>query len=357
LVRNQIELLRSGNVLAKVVQTLRLNDDPDFASGSAMDAVRRELRVQQVGTSHLISVSFKASEPTKAARVVNSVINFYLQELVRASEAASSNAPALRELYQNLGPSAHVISEADPPLRADGPPAALILIAAALSGLGIAAALAILLDVLNDTIRAPRQIESALGLPCLGVIPRLAAADSLVESAVAWTRSSQGYAMRRMAAALCDASARGVRIIGVTSTVPGEGATTIATGLAQTMVAMGRSVLLIDGACKNFVDGPMCLERMTEVQNAANHPYELAIVDMPSLAEGPDVRAAARSLDGFLIVVKWGETESELVRQGLRSAGAAREKFFGAVLNMADEKMMELYGDRPRTNLGVAMSS
>ena len=44
--------------------------------------------------------------------------------------------------------------------------------------------------------------------------------------------------------------------------------------------------------------------------------YDLVIVDMPALATGPDVRAAAQSLDGFLLVVKWGATESELVPTG-----------------------------------------
>ena len=85
--------------------------------------------------------------------------------------------------------------------------------------------------------------------------------------------------------------------------------------------------------------------------------YDLVIVDMPALATGPDVRAAAQSLDGFLLVVKWGATESELIRQALRSAGEARPKFVGAVLNMADDGMMRSYGYEPGVELKVATAS
>jgi Mrp family chromosome partitioning ATPase len=79
----------------------------------------------------------------------------------------------------------------------------------------------------------------------------------------------------------------------------------------------------------------------------------MVIVDMPALAAGPDVRAASRWVDGYLLVVKWGATESELVRQALRSAGEARPKFAGAILNMADEQKMAIFGYQltPRPNL------
>lgn len=384
LVQNQIEMLASGNVLSPVIQKLKLNQDPEFAArGSVMESVRRKLRARQVGSSHLITVSFKASEPDKAARIVNAVIAVYLQELTRASEAASANAPALRELYQTLGPSAHVVSEADPPVRADGPPPALILIAAALVGLVGAASIAILLDLISDTLRSAEQVESALGLECVGVISRRAAAEGAAavmpaDPGVRGPRSSENQAMRRVAAAVLDASLRGLRTLGMTSTVPGEGTTTCAIALAQAMAEIGKRVLLIDAVSENPtasrwaldlprnplqpVRGPRlkAIEGIVQVterlhvlpapklrQGAAHadepsslqdilsgvvESYDLVIVDMPSLAAGPDVRAAAPSLDGFLLIVKWDDTESELVRQGFQSAGEAREKFVGADL-------------------------
>lgn len=415
LVQNQIELLRSGNVLTQVVDALQLTKDPEFSdhrwvassqaglpSGSrpqvkeddvafnaTLDIVRRKLSVRQIGTSHMVRVSFKASEPEKAARIVNTVIRIYFQELARASDSILSKAPELREVFQSLGPSALLISEAEPPVRADGPSAAIIVLVAGLLGLVAAAAAAILLDVTNDTIRNAQQMEYVLGLECLGVFHRQADLRAIAQHAAAQLpHLSDRQALRRMTTVL-ESSSHGPRTIGVTSTVPSEGVTTLAIGLSQAAAVLGKRVLLIDGVPENSsasrwaaklpqlpprsdrephsrtLDGLVRLQLglhvlsiaelvkgkagsmyaalLNEVLGSVADSYDLVIVDMPSLAEGPDVRAAAHVLDSFLLVVKWGATESELVRQGFRSAGDARPKFIGAVLNMADERIMNLY--------------
>lgn len=431
MVQNQMELLRSGNVLVKVIDELQLTKDPEFAAdgrapsepqkadtaqssaaagqngsayGAALKAMNSKLGVRQVGTSHMITVSFKASDPEKAARIVNSVIRIYLQERGRASDAASSKAPTLRELYQSLGPSAQVVSEAEPPVKADGPPAILILAAAALFGLGAAAAAAILLDVINDTIRSAQQMEYVLDLECLGVVPRFQSLGSSGEDTAArHLLASEAQVLRRVAATLQDTSLRGPRTIGVTSTLPGEGATTLAIGLAKMAAASGKRVLLIDAVPENpsvsrwvaslsrsplgsgadqetevlgcivkaqaglhvlplaeRPEGrlrPMRRDLLDDILRAAEGSYDLVIVDMPSLVAGPEVRAAAQSLDGFLLVVKWGATESELVRQAFQSTGQARPKFIGTVLNMADEATMKRYGYRRPEEMKVVTAS
>ena len=85
--------------------------------------------------------------------------------------------------------------------------------------------------------------------------------------------------------------------------------------------------------------------RLAEVIREATASYDIVIVDMPPLASGADVRAAASNFDGILLVVKWASTDSDLVRQAFRSTGEARAKFIGAVLNMVDEEALERYGD------------
>lgn len=419
LVQNQIELLRSGNVLTQVIKTLELYEDPEFYEGpdepaspqnggppansspaiednpaynATLDVLRQRLRIRQIGTSHMVRVSFKATEPEKAARIVNTVIRIYFQELLRASDSILSKAPELREVYQSLGPSALLISEAEPPIRADGPSSAIIVIVATLLGFCVTAAAAIASDVMNDTIRSAEQMEYVLGLECMGVFHRQAGVHAIAQHATAQiAHLSERQALRRMTTTVLESPSRGPRTIGVTSTVPGEGKTTLAIGLSQAAAALGKRVLLIDGVpgnpsisrwaaalphipsrpdgepqphaealaglvklqlglhvltlaeMANGDAGAMGPALLSEVLSSVADSYDLVIVDMPSLAEGPDVRAAASLLDGFLLVVKWGATASELVRQGFRSAGEARPKFVGAVLNMADERIMKLY--------------
>jgi capsular polysaccharide biosynthesis protein/Mrp family chromosome partitioning ATPase len=418
MVQNQIELLRSGNVLAKVVEALKLAEDPEFAGPqspssevrkagqqqaspqavtgnsafrAALGELKGKLSVRQVGTSHMVTVSFRASDPEKAARIVNMVVRTYLQERARASDAASSRAPTLREIYQSLGPSAQVVSEAEPPIRKDGPPAALILAAAALFGLGAASAIALLLDLIDDTIRSEHQMEYVLGLECLGVVPRFPGVGDWAEDGAALRLlASERPVLRRASAMVQDSASAGPQTIGVTSVLPGEGTTTLAISLAKTAVATGRRVLLVDAVpddpslsrwiaslsqdppppgahpptealegivavqpgldvlplAERLGGGDRLLPRglLEAVLSAAESSHDLVIVDLPALVAGPQVRAAASALDGFLLVVKWGATPSELVRQAFRSAGEARLKFIGSILAMADEKAMQRYG-------------
>lgn len=416
LVQNQMEIIQSRSVLLKLVDSLNLTADPEFAGAApgllqslksllplrrdaaldesivktaqALDSIRHKLKVHRVGSSYTMVASFTASTPKKAAYVANELARAYLQE-VRVNEAALSKAPALRERFQGLGPNAYVISEAAPPIHADGPSLTMIALGAAFLGLGVGAALALLIDLLDRTIRTPEQIESLLGFECFGAIPRLAFAADEGERASFAARRPQSLlaqALRRAAAALQEASPE-IRSLGVTSVAPGEGATLIAANLARVAAGAGKRVLLIDGVTddpsltrllapnarrdlaasgRSFAAGGVIDQgggvhvlpaaassvwrddaasgALLEFIPEACESYDLVIVDMPSLAAGPQVRMAGQTLDGFLLVVKWGDTGSELIRGAMRSAGKAQAKFIGSVLNMADEKTMGTYG-------------
>lgn len=437
LVQNQIEILQSRSVLMKVIENMELDADPEYvpaesglfqllknavlarskppvdekslAFGLALESLRRSLKTTRVGTSHTVMVSVKASNPDKAARVANEVARAFLQERDRTLDSRASKAPALRELYQGLGPSAYVISDAEPPIRPDGPPGSLIVIGAAVLGLGAGAFGAVLLDFLDDTLRNPDQLEAVLGMECLGAIPRLQPMDrgggvtsqhnipsdlgELLASIAQHHCSTTASTLQSVRAAIHDSSSHDVCSIGVTSAVPGEGVTTIAIGLAQMIAGSGRRVLLITSRPTNSslphpiapgvrtgaagsarprssfaadavvdersglhilpvgdgTDADDDLVQSTILDTAlreASGSYDFVIVDLPSLVSGADVRALAHVLDGLLLVVKWGETNSGLLSQAVQSVGEARRKFIGAVLNMADEKMISLNRDR-----------
>jgi len=205
LVQNQIEMVQSRNVLMKVIDGLALDREPGNvesgwsftkvlkaiwpwqAAGARtkdqrrvllLEHLRRNLTGRRVGASHVVSVSFKARDPQEAARVVNKIVRTYLQERARAWDVGAARSPAIRELYQSLGPSGYVVSEADPPARPDGPAPYVILIGAAVIGALLGAAAALLADFLDKTFRSADQVESVVGLPCLAVIPHIDGASA-----------------------------------------------------------------------------------------------------------------------------------------------------------------------------------
>jgi polysaccharide biosynthesis transport protein len=428
LLQNQIEILRSRTVLAKVISALNLSNDPEYCCAGpgflqslkeliftrstqlvdektrrlvvTLESLRRRLKIRRVGTSHMVQLRLAASEPEKAMRIANEVARAYVQERTRLI----SEAAALRELYQGLGPSADVTANAELPIRPDGPSSLALVLGAALLGFGSAGVLAILLDAFNNTIRNPEQLEYFLGLQCLGFLPycecertawnkREAARSGSTRRGDPGTMPS---ALRRARAAIGELGSREFLSLGVTSTVSGEGTTTIAMHLARLMALAGKRVLLIDHstACTSLlrgrVPGPAHspaqnahappakgandeggglhvlsliangsstsgLAPLQEIVRSAKHAYEVVIVDFPCLASGPDVRAAAHLLDGFLLVIKWGGTDCELARQALQSAGEAQAKFVGAVFNMADQQTIDRYGDKLSTTTEVSM--
>ncbi len=422
LLQNQIEILSSRTVLAKVIRALDLTNDPEYHSHSrsifrplkelilpspvqlvddktlsfviTLESLRRKLKIRRVGTSHVVQIRFTASEPEKAVRIANQVAQVYLQERTRLL----SEALAIREVYQGLGPSANIISEVEPPTRPDGPSKLLIALGAALLGLAGGVIVAILRDALNNTVRNPEQLEHFLGLRCLGCVP-LCDSETTARSKKQERRISNrqrhstrvvALALRRVMAAIQEPCSPGFRSLGVTSAVSGEGATTIAVNLARLMTLSGKRVLLISrpdariaprtslaqeagrlplgsdegigslgsgaaidaggglhvlplGDADTHSTGP---QPLGEYVRKALNSYDFVIMDFPCLVSGARVRAAADALDGFLLVVKCGGTDCELTRQALQFSGEAQAKFIGAVLNMADEATITRYGDK-----------
>ncbi len=376
LLQNQTEFLRSRVVLGKVIDTLDLTKDPEFfyrrpdsiltrlkeliappppklvddrtvAFVETLAALRKNIDVARVGASHIVRMDVRSTDPRKAVQIANEVARTYLQE--RKSRGMGGDA-AIRELYQGLGPSAYVVSEVQPPIRASGLSNLIIVLGFTLAGLCGGAVVAVLRDVLSNNIRNPEQLEYFLGLPCLGAVATVPGGmqSGRIPGRVA--------GLEKISALLREE--RSVQSLGITSVLPGDGVTTIALNIARCISGSGRNVLLVDCSSDQVrgrssereiaVTGPVAesgdefdrcatpVEALDALMRWASESYDAVIVDLPSLVCSVDARVAARSLDGLLLLVKSGNTDCELARQALESAAEARAKFMGAILNMIE---------------------
>jgi uncharacterized protein involved in exopolysaccharide biosynthesis/Mrp family chromosome partitioning ATPase len=97
-IQNQIQLLTSRDLAARVVEKLDLEDDPEFTGGSvplnplhwfepmrpskrtgvAIGALIRHLSVSAVGLSTTITVTVSARDPAKAALIADTVVQTYI---------------------------------------------------------------------------------------------------------------------------------------------------------------------------------------------------------------------------------------------------------------------------------------
>jgi capsular exopolysaccharide synthesis family protein len=110
---------------------------------------------------------------------------------------------------------------------------------------------------MDDSIKYPDEVERVLGLPLLGIIPKLNRKRTSGNKPVAMEvhedpRSALAEAYRSVRTALQFSTAEGApkRLV-VTSTTRNEGKSTTSLALAINFAQMGQRVLLIDGDMRN----------------------------------------------------------------------------------------------------------
>ena len=219
-----------------------------------------------------------------------------VQQMVDASEKTNndmvllrslqSSADTYRSLYQNFlqrytqavqdesfpVPEGRVITAAVPPERKSEPKTSIILAFAFALGGAMGFVTAFVQETLDTGIRTSRQLRSATGAECLGLVPRLKssrgrgwlrrrfgrtapqAADllgdqgDLLRQVVDAPQSAFAAAIRALQMRLVHQhlSSRNLKVIGCISTVPGAGSSTVAANLAHLLAKTGGPTVLLD---------------------------------------------------------------------------------------------------------------
>jgi len=184
----------------------------------------------------------------------------------------------------------------------------------------------------------------------------------------------------------------GAKVIGIVSSLPGEGKSTIAINFAELLAAQGARTLLIDGDMRNpgatraigrHADAgllevlmenrpvqdlllvnqktklaflPAVVKRrvphssellasnaMHKMLESARANFDYVIIDLPPLGPVVDARAISPQIDAFVYVVEWGRTSRKMVRSTLFGDPEIANKCAGVILNKVDPKKMKLY--------------
>jgi len=171
---------------------------------------------------------------------------------------------------------ARVISPASIPLQKSKPKTLIVLALSIFGGIGIGCGLALLRDAMDRVFRTANQVETALQLPCIALVPLVngdfgkqlprkaalginAGRDGPVsrDADVIWTvvntpLSSFAESIRSIKLAVdLHLEGRACKVVGFTSTFPNEGKSTIAASLTQLIAQAGGRVLLVDCDLRN----------------------------------------------------------------------------------------------------------
>lgn len=169
----------------------------------------------------------------------------------------------LLQRYKELGVSGNLVSNnisvvdaAEPSLFPFRPNLLTNLLVGLIAGLLLGGAVVAGLEVVDDSIKYPDEVERVLGLPLMGIIPKLTrkrlGAKPLAMEVHEDPRSALAEAYRSVRTALQFSTPEGApkRLV-VTSTTRNEGKSTTSLALAINFAQMGQRVLLIDADMRN----------------------------------------------------------------------------------------------------------
>ena len=223
-----------------------------------VQAIKDSIEAQYQGAKNEEQALMAQLEKTKADVVDHRGRSIEYNILQREADTNRTLYDGLLQRYKEIGVSGAVgtnnisiVDRADLPLSPRSPRLMLNLALALLAGLlaGILAALG--LDFLDDSFKAPEDIEREVGLPVIGVVPKpkpgLAMDEELKDP-----HSGPTEAIRSLRTGLQFATAEGLpKTLLVTSSKPSEGKTTTIIALARSLAHIGLNVLLIDSDLRN----------------------------------------------------------------------------------------------------------
>lgn len=211
-----------------------------------------------------------------------------LRELERDAETNKTLYAAFLERYKTSLQKesfpitdGRLLSEASPPRLKSHPKTALLLVVGAVAGFAAGCIIVLLKELTDGVFRTPEQLETALGVPCIGVLPTMAVTQSRARPRPGIESPDEGKALPRDLGPLhyainepltrfaetlraikvaADNTTRfdDVKVLSMVSAIPGEGKSTVAANFAQLQAHSGRKVLLIDADLRN----PMVSEAM-----------------------------------------------------------------------------------------------
>ena len=292
-------------------------------------------------------------------------------------------------------PNARIVDEAFPP-RADQPssPNVVLNLAAGFFG-GIALGVGLIFAVafLDDRVKSAFDIEGTIGLPMLGVIPRIKKLDTNTKAqAVASNvdrHVTETFRSIHSALKLSDQS-KNAKIILTTSTVPGEGKSFVSSNLSLTFANHGEKTLLLDCDLRlpnvarslqienelgilDYVEKEVSLDEVivkevypnldvlstggksknpTQVLNSSQFEamfavlrdrYDRIVVDSPPLAAVSDALNLLPLVDGIIYVIKFNTVKRKTAVLNVRRLWESNTPVYGAILNNITSTLSSYY--------------
>lgn len=298
-----------------------------------------------------------------------------------------------------LEPDARLISAAFVPKSPSFPRPKLMVISGFTASVMMGVLLAFLTEHLDRSLRTGRHLEELLGVGSLGMVPAIRPRKGrqkhhqyLLEKPLSEYAEAIRSVRKSLELSNVDSPPQ---VIMVTSTLPGEGKTTLATSLAASCASAGFETVLVDLDLRHpsvarqlnqpveadlidFMTGQALLEdiihtvpavdrlsyipikqltrsplnllesqRMSSLIADLRARYEYVVLDTPPTLGITDARTTALLADAVLFVVRWQQTKAEPAQRGIEILLESHARVAGAVLTQVNLRRLRklAYGD------------
>lgn len=391
--QNQVEsfaqLAVTPEVLQPVVARLRLPESPA--------ELARKVEVTVPTSTVIVEVTVTDGSAERSAVLANAVVSSLSDVVERiAPQDRAGNATVV----------ATTVAPAEVPAAPASPDVPLALAAGLVAGLLAGLGLGWLREALDTRVRDAEVVAELTDLPVLGSVPAWPAdTGRVVVAAAPYSQAAESFRQLRtnlqflrVAGAHATADSAGAHVLAVTSSLSGEGKSTISANLATTLAETGARVLLVDADLRRptvagvlgieggvglttVLAGQADLEDVVQEWGAAGlavlpsgpvppNPAELlsspamrsllghlrarydhVVIDTTPVLPVADACVLSRIVDGVVVVANTRRVRRRHLSQGLGDLAQVSARVLGVVLNQVrrDEESYS-YG---RTDAGT----
>lgn len=334
--------------------------------------------------------------------VVDRQAEVQLQELERQANAARNLYETMLNRFRQAeqtanigGTDARIVSGATTPLTPVTPSPLILGLVGFAAFTIVGSALSLLLESMDRRVQTSHQVEQALGVPSLGVLPyirkrkwRNRPASYLVDQPFTYyAEAAQSIVMQLDAVS----GEPGPKSLVVTSALPSEGKTTLVVSIAAALARTGLKVCVLDldlrrpavaariGLSKarpdlmDYLAGRALLDEavrpaprggfdlvpvehpsenalvllksaaFTQLWNELQRRYDIVVVDSAPMLALSETQAVCRLARHFIVAARWKHTDTVAAGEVIRRLAAQNPKFVGVVLTMVDIVKYKLY--------------
>lgn len=319
------------------------------------------------------------------------------RELGVTEELYQTFLTGLREASVQVGlvrADAQIMAHALPPYRPFAPRRSLIVMMCLFLGACLGFAVTLFKEVSRSNVRSSSELSAISHLPVVGEIPKIPirSRGQLFTFLQENKTSAAMEALRNLRTTVLMSNAGNPpQVIMVTSTVPGEGKTTVSLGLVNNLASLGKRVLLLEGDIRRhsleyylakpaahqnwlqIITGETTIEeavmhspelgadvlmgrsgqsnaadilssqQFEQLMNKLRQKYDHIVIDTPPVMLVADARIVARQCDSVLYCVHWNVTHQTQVLSGVAQLESVGVNLTGFVLSQIDIKRMHRY--------------